>query len=130
MRKKLLFIVCLLLVVLLTACGDQEPQREISPSEYETIFNEAYEVGYNKGYSDGYKEGISNKPEENTRVLPADPVQKSSDVTYVLNTNTKKFHYPTCPSVDQMKDKNKKYFSGTRDEVIDMGYEPCGRCKP
>lgn len=28
--------------------------------------------------------------------------------TYVLNTNTKKFHIPTCRSVKQMKDKKKK----------------------
>jgi competence protein ComEC len=26
-------------------------------------------------------------------------------VEYILNTNTKKFHYPACSSVDQMKDK-------------------------
>lgn len=49
---------------------------------------------------------------------------------YILNTNTKKFHYIWCSSVDQMKEKNKSYYTGTRDEVIGMGYEPCGRCKP
>ena len=49
---------------------------------------------------------------------------------YILNTNTKKFHEPDCKSVKQMKDKNKKEFSGTRDEVIDMGYDPCGNCHP
>lgn len=50
--------------------------------------------------------------------------------TYVLNTNSKKFHYPTCSSVNQMKDSNKWYYEGTRDEVIAMGYDPCGRCHP
>lgn len=49
---------------------------------------------------------------------------------YFLNTNTKKFHYPTCSSVKDMKDKNKQEFHGTRDEVITNGYSPCGRCKP
>jgi len=49
---------------------------------------------------------------------------------YILNTNTHKFHYPSCSSVKQMKDSNKSYFTGTRDEVIDMGYEPCKRCNP
>lgn len=52
------------------------------------------------------------------------------EVDYVLNTNTHKFHKPTCSSVDQMKDKNKLEFTGTREEVIAMGYEPCGRCNP
>ncbi len=49
---------------------------------------------------------------------------------YVLNTNTHKFHYPECSSVKQMKDENKVFYTGTRDEVIAMGYEPCGRCNP
>ena len=50
--------------------------------------------------------------------------------TYVLNTNSKKFHYSYCGSVKQMKDTNKKLFDGTRDEVILMGYDPCKNCKP
>ena len=52
------------------------------------------------------------------------------NVTYVLNTNTKKFHFPSCSSVKDMKDKNKKEVSCSRDEVIDMGYVPCKRCNP
>ena len=55
----------------------------------------------------------------------------SSDAQdYVLNTNTKKFHYPNCSSVSQMKAKNRKDFTGTRDEIIAMGYDPCGNCHP
>jgi len=49
---------------------------------------------------------------------------------YVLNTNTKKFHVPSCNSVDKMSEKNKSYYNGTRDEVISMGYSPCGNCRP
>lgn len=49
---------------------------------------------------------------------------------YVLNTNTKKFHYPDCRSVKQMKKKNRKDYTGTREEVINMGYVPCKNCNP
>lgn len=56
--------------------------------------------------------------------------QESQGITYVLNTNTKKFHYPTCSSVDDMKEKNKQIYTGSRDEVINMGYVPCKRCNP
>ena len=49
---------------------------------------------------------------------------------YILNTNTMKFHYPSCSSVKRMSDKNKQSFHGTRDEVIAMGYDPCGNCNP
>lgn len=53
-----------------------------------------------------------------------------TEISYILNTNTHKFHYPSCSSVGQMSEKNKNYYSGTREEVIDMGYSPCGRCHP
>ena len=49
---------------------------------------------------------------------------------YVLNTNTRKFHYPNCDSADMIKPKNRKEYNGTREEVIEMGYEPCKRCNP
>ena len=49
---------------------------------------------------------------------------------YVLNKNTKKFHYPWCSSADDIKKKNRKDFTGTRDEVIAQGYVPCKRCNP
>ena len=61
------------------------------------------------------------------------PTVASQAVTqgdYILNTNTKKFHKPSCSSVDQMKESNKQTFTGTRDEVIARGYSPCGRCHP
>lgn len=51
-------------------------------------------------------------------------------ISYVLNTNTKKFHYPYCASVDEIKASNRSDYTGTRDEVISMGFSPCGRCKP
>ena len=50
--------------------------------------------------------------------------------TYILNTNTKKFHYPECSSVSDMKEKNKKVFQGTSAEAQAMGYVPCKRCNP
>lgn len=68
------------------------------------------------------EEPVQEEPEEQTPV--------SSGTTYILNTNTKKFHYPSCSSVDQMSDKNRQEFTGTRDEIIAMGYDPCGRCHP
>lgn len=59
------------------------------------------------------------------------PVKKNdAQYDYILNTNTKKFHYTYCKSVSQMKESNKKAFHGSRDEAIGMGYSPCGNCKP
>ena len=49
---------------------------------------------------------------------------------YVVNTNTKKFHYPSCSSADDIKDSNRWEYHGTRDDLIGMGYVPCKRCDP
>lgn len=53
-----------------------------------------------------------------------------SSETYILNTNSKKFHKLGCGSIAQMKDSNKKEFSGSRDELLSQGYDPCKRCNP
>ena len=50
--------------------------------------------------------------------------------TYVLNENTKKFHTPECSGVKDIKEGNKKTFTGSREELIKEGYSSCGRCKP
>ena len=62
---------------------------------------------------------ISGKEEDNTK-----------EVTYIANENSKKFHRPDCEAVSQMKEKNKKPLTCSRDEAIAEGWEPCGMCKP
>lgn len=54
----------------------------------------------------------------------------STGTEYILNTNTKKFHYPSCSSVKQMKASNKKEYTGSRDDLITQGYDPCKKCNP
>lgn len=60
--------------------------------------------------------------------------QQAADITfarkYVVNTNTMKFHYPTCSSVAQMADHNKQTVTDSRQQLIDKGYSPCGICQP
>ena len=55
---------------------------------------------------------------------------ENNDVTYVGNKNSHRFHYPDCEGVEDMKDENKVYFYGDRDEAIQAGYTPCGSCNP
>ena len=64
-------------------------------------------------------------------ILDSEPIQTvAAETQYILNTNTYKFHYPFCSSVEKMSEKNRSYYSGTRDEVIIMGFTPCGNCQP
>lgn len=65
-----------------------------------------------------YEEGTSKK-ESN---------QKES--SYVLNTNTKKFHLPTCRGIKDIKEENKKTFNGKREELLKDSYSPCKMCNP
>lgn len=52
------------------------------------------------------------------------------DADYVLNMNSGVFHRPWCSSVSKMSGKNKLFFNGTREEVVTLGYRPCGICRP
>lgn len=97
------------------------------------------EIDYATGESK-LADGAQHEEQKTATVTPTpspepekqEPVtgSEASQADYILNTNTKKFHYPTCSSVNDMKEKNKQEFFGTRDEAISNGYSPCGRCKP
>ena len=87
-----------------------------------------YDFGYSVGYKEGAAENVSS-PGAAVKASIAN-ISGSSGTDYVLNTNTNKFHYPSCSSVSDIKPENIGYFTGSRDEVIAQGYKPCGRCKP
>lgn len=66
-------------------------------------------------------------PEPEPEVVQ-EPVSQGTE--YILNTNTRKFHYSSCYTIKQMKESNKLPYTGTREEVIAQGYDPCKKCNP
>ena len=58
--------------------------------------------------------------------------ESSSEVqqNYVLNTNTKKIHKPSCSSAKQTKVENREEYYGTISELLNRGYDACQLCKP
>ena len=50
--------------------------------------------------------------------------------SYVLNTNSHKFHLPSCSSVETISPKNRKDVNESREQIISEGYAPCKRCNP
>lgn len=58
------------------------------------------------------------------------PDQQETGATYVLNTSTMKFHYPSCNSVPKISPENYETYTGTRYDVIAKGYASCGNCNP
>lgn len=61
---------------------------------------------------------------------PEPTPEPEPDPDYIVNTNTGKFHYPDCFSVDRMREHNKWYFCGSREELLELGYVPCQKCLP
>ena len=74
------------------------------------------------GISIDYATGVSH--------LSDDEATTSTEQGYILNTSAMKFHKPSCPSVSQIKDANRKSYTGTRGELLSQGYDPCGSCNP
>ena len=79
------------------------------------------------GISIDYATGDSALAEEQATEAAA---EETAEVSYVMNTGTKKFHLPSCSSVAKIKDSNKQSFTGTREQLLDQGYSPCGMCNP
>lgn len=55
---------------------------------------------------------------------------EQAQATYILNTKSKKFHFPSCHHAAKIKEENRQQFTGSRQQVINMEYTPCGTCKP
>lgn len=74
-------------------------------------------------YADGssYAEGGSPATEAAT---------EAGSVTYILNTESKKFHKPTCASAAKLDESKKETYTGDREWLIEEEYSPCGSCKP
>ena len=58
------------------------------------------------------------------------PEEDEPEISYILNTSSRKFHLPTCSGASSMKKENREEYSGSREDLIAQGYEPCGTCKP
>ena len=51
----------------------------------------------------------------------------TSELTYVLNVKTKKFHRPSCSFLPTA---NRQDSTESRDSIISQGYAPCKKCNP
>jgi len=81
------------------------------------------QIDYSTGESWLTESAQNNNTYSDSTLLP-------SSVSFILNTNSKKFHYPDCSSVLDMSPKNKFEYYGRRADIISMGYSPCKSCNP
>ena len=110
---------------------------------WNTSPSETWQAGEPKGSSSEGTGSNETKVQENVistekqetvkeeQQVAEEPVStQTQGVTYILNINTMKIHYPSCSSVGQMNESNKKETSETIEQLTSQGYVPCKRCNP
>lgn len=94
----------------------------------------SFNVPASESWKAGEPTGSSNASKADTESAPAveEKPQESApavtnELTYVLNTKTKKFHKPSCGSLPTT---NRQDSSESRESIIAQGYVPCKKCNP
>ncbi len=114
----------------LVASGVQMEAESVEDNGDGILFN-VYCFNAQPGIAIDYATGDSHQDDSIVADASKSTTAAEANVqTYVLNTNTKKFHKESCNSAKSMDASNKKIYTGSRQEIIDMGYEACGVCKP
>lgn len=94
-----------------------------------------YAYNAQPGISIDYATGKSVLEDENEEYSSDNASLSTENVnpnqkTYVLNTNSKKIHLPSCKSIDDIKPKNKEISTESKKDLINKGYTGCKQCNP
>lgn len=108
-----------------TIVNDTSAQEEIKQSTSTSVQQEETQQS-----TDTNVQQEETQQPADTSVTQQETSQSAETQTYVLNTNTHKFHKPGCYSVEKIKPENYAEFTGTREEAIAYGYDPCKNCNP
>lgn len=79
------------------------------------------------GVTIDYATGESYLSTETQTQAQVEPPQQQ---TYILNKKSKKFHREECSGAEKIAPENKQDYVGSRQQLMEQGYEPCGICKP
>lgn len=104
-----------LMMLSMTACSNAPKEYEVKNPDTQTVQSQALTQ--------------TTEPAEEIEEQIEEVAEPATEVNYIGNANSYKFHEPYCSSVDQMNESNKVLIS-TRNEAIESGYEPCQRCNP
>lgn len=126
-RHSILIVVVLLLAVVLfgtwrSLSRTSSEYRELS-SSYEAAQSE---LAAAQAELDSAKSTASSSSASSSSSGSSRPAGYVSD-HYIGNTNSHKFHRSTC---SYLPDESNQIYFDSRDEAIDAGYSPCGRCHP
>lgn len=106
----------------LVAKGVQMEALSVEDEGEGVCFN-VYVYNVQPGVEIDYATGESRLAEDGTG-------SGGGETVYVLNTNSKKFHLPSCSGANSISEANRQEYTGSRQALVDQGYAPCGTCKP
>lgn len=95
----------------------------VASSDGETI---TWNCANSESWQAGEPTGSSKETQETAEVDETGGLEGA----YIVNENTRRFHHPSCSSVNEMKTKNRRDTQDSREQLIEAGYQPCGRCHP
>ena len=85
-------------------------------------------ITINYATGENWLNGEKELPDSSETEVEGD--ESGSKITYILNTNTKKIHLPTCKSAQEMMESNREETTRTKASLVRDGYSTCGICKP
>lgn len=106
----------------------EDAGRSVSYNVFVYNVQPGIEIDYATGESwqeTDWREGQTDSSQED-----AAPEEGTEICTYIINTNSGKFHLESCSGARRIKEENRQEYNGTRQQLISEGYEPCGICNP
>lgn len=137
-KRWMISILAFLLVIIAALCSPSSKESTVveEPLSRSIVSEETYEETQTPEPTP--TPTSTNTPVPKDTPKPTDTPEPTAEPTptpiperdYVINTNTGKFHKPSCSSVGDIAAGNRMDYHGTYSDVINMGYEPCQRCDP
>ena len=106
-------------------CGRCNPSREGS-----AVGEKAAESALKTSVNAAVQRSVQTAEVKGSQAAGPVSADRTTEITYVVNTNSRKFHYPSCSSVGDMKEKNRQNSTKSREELVEEGVTPCKRCNP
>ena len=115
----------------LVASGVQMEGYSVEDNGEGICFN-VYCYNVQPGVEIDYATGISwlsgETPPAIDKESETEKAQLEAEGTYVLNVSSKRIHMPYCSSVTDMKEENRKDYTGATAPLLEQGYTTCGSC--
>ncbi len=105
----------------------QEVEASVVDTSISTVYTFIPGASSNSAVDAG-REEVSTEP----FVPNSQPADAAEEVErdYIVNENTRKFHYPDCFSAAEISPENRREYFGTRSALLAQEYSPCENCYP